>query len=449
MALEEYRKDMVRCTRCSCCKFIPLLSITKSKRFSYCCPAVSRYHFHSYSGSGKVICALSLIEGRIEYTDRLLHIVYNCTLCGACDLSCRIGTQIEVLEILHELRVKCVKDGKAPLPSHRPILESVRNYDNVWMQPRMRRGSWAHGLGLKDIQRDRAEVLFFVGCTFALSPDLKEVARKTARMFQRAGVDVGILGEHEPCCGSPIYTIGDEQLFRDIAKRNIDRLNSLGMKTVVTSCAGCYSMLKAHYPQLGEPLNVRVLHTSEFLECLLREGRLRPSIPVPLRVSYHDPCHLGRLSEPRMPSHGEETKILGTLVVKATEKVLGFGGVFDPPRTVLRHIPGIELVEMERIREYSWCCGSGAGVKSAFPDFALWTAAERLKEASSTGAQALVTCCPWCEKNLKDAAAGIVGRGETHATHTGGQSFLQVYDLVELLYQSLEEDGSARLKQPS
>jgi len=428
MALEEYRKDMLRCTRCSCCKFIPLLSIPKSKRFSYCCPAVTRYNFHSYSGSGKVICALSLIEGRIEYTDRLLHIIYNCTLCGACDLSCRIGTQIEVLEILHELRVKCFRDGKAPLPGHRPILESVRNYDNVWMQPRSRRTSWARGLGLKDLSRDRAEVLFFVGCTYSLDPGLQGVARKTALILQKAGVDFGILGEKEPCCASPVYTIGDEQFFGQLARRNIDRLNSLGVKTVVTSCAGCYSMLKAHYPQLGEPLRFRVLHTIELLEELLHEGRITASIPVPMKVTYHDPCHLGRLSEPRVPSHGKETKILGTLVVKETEKVLGFGGVFDPPRTVLRSIPGIELAEMARTREYSWCCGSGAGVKSAFPEFALWTAAERLEEARTTGAQALASCCPWCEKNLKDGASG--GKGP--------QDPFPVYDVVDLLYRSLE-----------
>ena len=434
MALAEYRKDMLRCTRCSCCKFIPLLSITKSKRFSYACPAVSRYNFHSYSGSGKVICALSLIEDRIDYTDRLLHIIFNCTLCGACDLSCRIGTQIEVYEILHELRVKCFEDGKAPLPGHRPILDSIKNYDNVWMQPRSRRKAWAKDLGVKDFAKDRPEYLYFVGCTYSYEPRLREVVRMTAELLHKAGVDFGILGNQETCCGSPGYTIGDMQTFEACARKNLETFEKLGVKKIITSCAGCYGMFKAHYPlHLGEAAGYEVVHAIELLDDLVAGGQLAPERDVPMRVTYHDPCHLGRLSEAKVPSHGEEEKILGTLVVKEPEKAIGFHGIFDPPRNVLAAIPGLELREMERIREYSWCCGSGAGVKSAFPEFALWTSQERLTEALSTGAEALVSCCPWCERNLMDGSLELAKKGNGG---TADAPAMPVYDAVELLHRA-------------
>jgi Fe-S oxidoreductase len=148
-----------------------------------------------------------------------------------------------------------------------------------------------------------------------------------------------------------------------------------------------------------------VLHITEYLDRLIKEGKLRPAKEVPLRVTYQDPCHLGRLSEPFEPWEGEEKKILGQVVTTDPPKTYrrGTNGVYEPPRNVLESIPGIELVEMERIKEYAWCCGAGGGVKEAYPDFALWTAQERIEEAAATGAEALVTACPWCERNFGDA----------------------------------------------
>jgi Fe-S oxidoreductase len=171
-------------------------------------------------------------------------------------------------------------------------------------------------------------------------------------------------------------------------------------------------------------MNFEVVHAVECLDELIREGRLEPTKKMPLRVTYHDPCHLGRLSETKIPSGGKEERVMGCLPVKDIPKAVGMNGIFDPPRNVIQSIPGVELLEMERVREYSWCCGSGGGVKSAFPEFALWSAKERLEEAKATGAEALVTCCPWCEKNLKDA---VESQG----------AIFPVYDATELLIQSL------------
>jgi Fe-S oxidoreductase len=145
-----------------------------------------------------------------------------------------------------------------------------------------------------------------------------------------------------------------------------------------------------------------------------------------MTVTYHDPCHLGRQGEPYIPWKGKEKKVRGQIVVYEPQKPRynGAQGVYDPPRNVLKAIPGLELIEMERIREYAWCCGAGAGVKEAYPEFSSWTAHERLLEAESVGAEAIVTACPWCERNFMDT----IRRDNVN---------IKVYDVLELVQQAI------------
>ena len=145
-----------------------------------------------------------------------------------------------------------------------------------------------------------------------------------------------------------------------------------------------------------------------------------------MKVTYHDPCHLGRLGEPYIPWKGREKKIFGQMVVHEPKKPRynGAWGIYDPPRDILKSIPGLELVEMERIREYAWCCGAGGGVLEGYPDFSSWTAFERIDEAKATGAEAIVSACGWCERNFVDA---INGNGQE----------MQVYDIAELVQQAI------------
>jgi Fe-S oxidoreductase len=164
----------------------------------------------------------------------------------------------------------------------------------------------------------------------------------------------------------------------------------------------------------------------EYIDRLIKEGKIRFTKTVPMRVTYHDPCHLGRQGEPYVPWQGKEKKIRNQVAVYEPRKPRynGANGVYEPPRNVLRRIPGLELVEMERIKEYAWCCGAGGGVREAYPDFSNWTATERIEEAKSTGAEAIVTACSWCERNFLDAI------------HTKGDK-MRVFDVAELVQQAM------------
>lgn len=422
MSLEEYRWDVWNCVRCSNCKFVQSWNL-KSKRFSKICPSNTRYLFDAYSSQGKMDIARAIIDGELDYKDssKLLDIIYKCTLCGACDSMCKNFNDLDPLLIFEELRAKLIEDSQGPLPEHKAIFDSVKNYDNVWMQPRSGRDQWAKGLNLKDLSKEKADVLYFVGCTYAFNPQLQKISKDTAVILKKAGVDLGILGKSEVCCGSPIVRIGGRELFSKIAKANIEMFNKLGVSKVITSCAGCYSTFKVDYPKEGE-MKFEILHVVEYLDQLIKEGKLEFTRKLPLKVTWHDPCHLGRRSEPYIPWNGKRGKYGRYEPPKELRR--GGKGVYEPPRNILKSIPGIKLLEMERIREYSWCCGSGGGVKSAYPDFALWSAQERIEEAKATGAEALITSCPWCESNFMDALKE-------------DNKKMKVYSLVELASQAL------------
>ncbi len=398
MNLDAYRWDLVNCERCSMCKWVHPWSVKSTER-AVVCPSMKKYKFDAYSAQGRFDLARALLEGEVELTDRALEVIYTCTLCGACDVTCKFTRDMEPLEVLHELRNYVVEQGRGPLPGHMPAVDSIKRNNNPWLQPGSRRGHWARKLKVKDLNKEKAEVLYFAGCTYAYNANLQDVARSTLGILQSAGVDVGILGANESCCASPVVKVGMKDMFLDIARKNIQLFNDLGVKTVITSCAGCYGVFKSQYPAAGA-MNFEVKHSMEYFDELLQEGRLSFEKEVPLKVTWHDPCHAGRGGEPQDLWEGKRVK--WGLSEPARSRNYGANGVYDQPRRILEAIPGVELLEMERIREFSWCCGAGGGVKSAFPEFAVETARERVQEAKQTGAEALATSCPWCEANLMD-----------------------------------------------
>jgi len=221
------------------------------------------------------------------------------------------------------------------------------------------------------------------------------------------GVKLGYLGQADMCCGGRLYQMGSFDRFEEQARVNIRAITDSGVQTIVTPCSDCYHAFKRLYAKLG--LQVKVLHVVEYLDQLIAEGRLKFTKALDMTVTYHDPCHLGRQGEPYVPWDGAEKKIFNQIHTwnPKRPRYNGAHGIYDAPRRVLQAIPGVKLVEMERIREYSWCCGAGGGCSELNPELSAATAAERVVEARATSADALVTACPWCKRNF-EAAGGIV-----------------------------------------
>ncbi|MEW5912915.1 MAG: (Fe-S)-binding protein [Thermodesulfobacteriota bacterium] len=323
---------------------------------------------------------LARLLGHREITrqevDRFAASLYECSTCGQCQIVCPAG--IDTVNLWEEIRKAIVMAGYGPLPSQKALVKSVKSYDNPWQQPRTARAKWARRAkkeGLiaeepKDISKQPAEVLLYLGCTASFDTNVRQVAISTVNIFNHLGIDFGILGNKERCCGSVMLRMGDPE-FQRIASQNIEQFNSLGAAILVTSCAGCFKTISEDYPRVGQ-VRLEVMHTAQFLRRLIEEGRLKFSKPLERVVTYHDPCHLGRASR-----------------------------VYDDPRFIMQAIPGLVLSEMPRNREYSRCCGAGGGLKSGYPDIQGKMAQARVQEAEGTGASELVSCCPFCYQGLQ------------------------------------------------
>jgi len=268
------------------------------------------------------------------------------------------------------------------------------------------------------------DVLYHVGCLTSYDKEMQKLAKATAKILKKAKVNFGIAGDNETCCGGRAYQMGYKKDFLKQARKNMALIKKAGVKTVVTACADGYQAFKVLYDKYDLKGGLEVMHISEYIIQLIKDGKLKPRKKVDLSVTYHDPCRLGRLGEPWI--HWEGKKIPGDRFVFDPPKVYRRGtyGVYEPPRDVLKSIPGVKLTEMTRIKEYSWCCGAGGGVSESNPEFAGWTAQERIEEAGSTGAEAIVTACPWCEKTFNRVI-----------NETG--SSLKVYDILELVEKAI------------
>ena len=431
MALEKIEYDAGHCQRCSTCKWSHIWEI-KSHRFSRNCPSLWYGVFDAYAAQGKNDIATGLLKGELDWNtsrEKLLEIIYRCPLCAACDINCKRVMDLDIIGVLDALREEACEKGHGPLPQHKEFIQSITNYDNVWKQPRTRRANWAKKRDIKDLSKkgEKADVLYYVGCTYAYKPGMESVPQGTARIMKKAGVDFGILGAKEVCCGGIADNVGDKKSFAEIADKNLKMFEEVGAKTIVTNCPGCFMTFSEkyahHLKKDTKDLPYVVKHSTMYIDELIQQGKIKFKKNLNMKVTYHDPCHLGRRGEPY--KHWEGKRVQWGLTEPPRELNRGVNGVYEPPRNIIKAIPGVSLVEMERIKDYAWCCGSGAGSKSAYPDFALAVAKERVEEAETTGASAIVSACPWCEANLSD---GIDASG----------SKMKVIDILDLIEQSVE-----------
>ena len=399
-------KKWYRCSYlCAHCRTCTVGDYHKLKSVVPICPSGTRFGYEAYYSLGKMEIVRALIEGMIKTsTKTLLDVVYACTVCGACSVYCKeysgLGTEVEnTVEILEDLRAYLVDLGWGPIPSQAKFGESVEKNHNPYHEPHDQRFAWLSG----EIPK-KAEMIYFAGCTSSYRQ--KSIAQATVKILKSLKVDFGILGEDEWCCGSPLLRTGQRKLPLELAKHNVEAISDSGAERLITSCAGCYRTFKEDYLKLlGTKPDFEVMHTTELLSSLLKEGKLKFTKELKMAVTYHDPCHMGRHIAIYLPELEKEK-------------------VYEPPREILRAIPGLKLVEMLRNRENTWCCGSGGGVKSAYPEFAIWTSIERLKEVEETGVQNVVSSCPFCWRNLSD---GVEESGKP----------IKIFDITELVAQAL------------
>ena len=399
MRLEDFKYDMERCIGCSGCRWVDHIYMSGVK-YGQRCPSIDRYLFNDHLASGRLKIANAFIEKRLDYSPYLLDVIYRCNLCGACDVGCKRNLDLEVLSVLESLRVRAVEDGQGPMAGQKACAENILNKKNRYGGNQKTRFDWMDKESISN-----PEVLYFAGC--AASFVKKSVAQSTAAFLNKLGVGFSVLneeGSQEWCCGHPLIVTGQIKDARNIVEHHLKSIRDTGAKTILTSCAECYKTWKVDYPKImglsTEDLGFQVVHLVELIDDLIGKGGIQFNREVKMKVTYHDPCNLGRLSEPWMHWEGKRGKYG---VLEPPKKFrLGTYGIYDPPRRILKSIPGIELGEMIRYKENAYCCGSGGGVKEAFKEFSLWTASRRIEEAEETGAEAIITACPYCEQQFEE-----------------------------------------------
>lgn len=359
-----------------------------ARTYERTCPSGELGGFDSYYASGKNKLLLALLTGELEYAREVAEIFYHCTLCGNCQQQCIVpDIHPNMVYWFESFREKAVELGIGPMPEQKTQADNIEKEHNPYKEPHEKRLDWLPNK-VAELPK-KADVVYFAGCTTSYLE--KNVAKSAFEVLRAAGINFTVMPE-EWCCGWPLQRTGQFKQSRELAKHNIAEIEKMGAKQVVTTCAGCYRMLKEDYKErYGLDYNFEVVHMTELLSDLMEKGKLKLTERVEKKVTYHDPCELGR-----------------------------WMGVYDSPRDILNKIPGIELSEMERNRENAWCCGGGGGVLASFPELAAFAADERIKEATTNGAEALVTACPACERNLRASAVRTKAK-------------LDIFDVVELV----------------
>ncbi|HDZ89578.1 MAG: (Fe-S)-binding protein [Deltaproteobacteria bacterium] len=321
--------------------------------------------------------------------------IWRCTTCGRCPQKC--PRDVQQIESGMALRRIATEYGVFPTPVKpiRTVSASLVGEGNPLNEERKKRGEWAKGLSVKTFS-EGMEILYFPGCYPSYDPRAKKVARATAAILDRAGVEFGILGPKESCCGESIRKAGDEDLFKRLARENIKTFIDNGVKKILVSSPHCYHTFKNEYPEFM--VDFEVIHMAQFLCQLMDEGRFELKGEYKKRVTYHDPCYLGR-----------------------------HNGIYEEPREILNKIPGLILKEMPESRVDSLCCGGGGGriwmetpKGERFSDL-------RIEQALAEGAQVLATSCPYCITNFEDS----------RLTMENGEA-IEIKDITEIVREVIE-----------
>ncbi|HZD40365.1 MAG TPA: (Fe-S)-binding protein [Terriglobales bacterium] len=334
------------------------------------CPPYEFYRFQRFTPKSRWLMAQRVFHGLDSITPELKEVVYTCTNCLMCQEICGVRNDgYGPWDITVAMREE-INQKEEPIAAHRAIWQGLKEQDNPWGRPKSERGRWAAGLGLRTLSEGQASTLLFAGCT-ADQVAGRSAAVSLAKLLQKAGENFAILGSEEKCCGLYAFDLGFRPEFTRLQRDHLATLRQAGIRKVVVACGSCHRIWKEHGKAAG--FEIEVLSGPECVDGLIQSGRLKFTKPVSQKVTYHDSCHLGRGS-----------------------------GVYEAPRRILRAIPGVELVEMERNRRWSWCCGGGGGVPEAYPELAHWSAEDRMREAGKTGAALVLTSSALCQRSFTD-----------------------------------------------
>jgi len=382
--MPRVQKEMLSCLQCGYCIEV--------------CEAHGQSPWESVTPRGKIYYLIQMdrknlldkiLSRKVELSEDFVDAMYKCTGCGNCEEVCHAG--IKLVDFWERLRAWMVEEEVGPLPAHEKLTERIESVHNPYGESPSTRDAWWP----KEVKREAVpDVIFFAGCTGSYR--MQPIPAAGVRVLNRAGVKMNVLGDKEWCCTSPALRVGRGDLTLDAAQTIVSKADAVGAKDMVMTCSGCFKTISKDFGNHFSKTGQNVSHFVQYVEMLIKERKLPLNHEFKAKVTYHDPCHLGRHS-----------------------------GVFDAPRNVLKKVKGVELVEMYRSREESRCCGAGGGYKSAFNDFAVNIAAERVRDAEEVGAEVIATACPFCVLNLKAGAKQIGSK-------------VRIMDISEILLQVTE-----------
>ncbi len=360
MALEtrfsdDMKERILKCSECGFCQAV--------------CPVFAATLRPAYNTRGKMMVLKEILDGNLDLSESVGDTFYVCTACQACLDGC--PSNVRAGEIVQAARKILFREGFAP--GHLlGVRDNICYRGNVFgSEAEERADIYPPALrekAGKGLLKKKAETLLFMGCLPSYM-DMKMVPAFLNAM-EAAGVDYTTLSTEENCCGFPLYLIGSDE-FDSHAEKIVERFQKTGARELVTPCAGCYKTFKTLYPDLGA-VGIRVLHSVQYMDELIRDGRIRFTTEIPKRISFHDPCDLARACK-----------------------------ILEEPRNILRTIPGVDYVEMAKNRLEARCCGGGGGLQAYNPDLAIKMAAERVRDAFAVEAEVLVSACPACKDNLR------------------------------------------------
>jgi Fe-S oxidoreductase len=315
--------------------------------------------------------------------------LWDCTTCSTCGLRCPKG--VKAVDLIIGLRAQWIESGKIPTTLRAPLTATL-NQGNPLVLPREDRSLWADGLNLKQMS-EGAAVALFACCENAYDPRVQPMPRALVNILRAAQVDFGTLGLDEQCCGSEIRRIGEAGLFEYLRDDNLEKFRAAGVKRMVTTSPHCFNVFKHEYA--GADFTVE--HYTQLVARLIGEGKLKFSNKFAATVTYQDPCFLGKQN-----------------------------GVYDEPRTILKSLPGVKFVDMDRSRERSVCCEGGGGRMWLEGTSKVRLANDRIAQALETGASVLATACPFCFLTLSDAVIA-----------TGNEEKIRVMDILQIANAAL------------